>query len=713
MNQSANPNRNIVVVLVVALTLLIVIAFVSLASTDRFARSTKTVNRAEHIRELIASLQGTLADAETGERGYLLSGERRNLEPYNNALPRVDPLLRELRRVLADDANDAVQRRRLDGLAPLVATRLELLKASIALRETQGADAAVRALRSGAEGKQIMDEIRWQLAVMDAHERAESSTQHAAAQANARRTRNILWSSIGIAVAISGITLLLLRRTAAERSRAFQKIREQAALLDKAEDAISVCDLDHRLVYWNRAYAALFGQPPPGGRHLLSGDGPEARAVWSTAGEAVRQSGEWSGEFEFLSGARGRVFVQSRWTLIRDDAGNPRSVLMVDTDVTDRKAIEARYLRAQRLESIGLLASGIAHDLNNVLAPLVMGLPLLQTRISSPPDRHLLSIMEASVRRGTAVVRQVLGFAQGVSERRGAIQIGHVVREVADVAGETFPKTIRFEAQRPKNLPLVLADPNQIHQVLLNLCINARDAMPDGGELTLSLDTVEVPETVTRLHPGTKPGRHVRLGVRDTGAGIAPELREKIFDPFFTTKGPGRGTGLGLPTVVEIVRNHGGFVELQTEVGKGSTFSVFLPAVAETEAEAGQHRQAELPRGGGEAVLVVDDEAAVRELTKAMLEAHGYIVFTAADGAEAVAIFAAQQTVVRLVLTDLDMPVMSGRATIAALRRIQPKIRIVAMTGTLNDETREGVFATLNKPVTKQDLLVTVHDALS
>ena len=331
--------------------------------------------------------------------------------------------------------------------------------------------------------------------------------------------------------------------------------------------------------------------------------------------------------------------VFSRLTLVRNEQGQPQSIFAIDTDITEKKQLETQYLRAQRLENIGALASGIAHDLNNVLAPILMGAPLLQEMVKDAKMRHLLKTMETSAQRGAAIVKQVLTFAHGVEGERVPLQPRHLFAEMEGLAAETFPKSIRVEFDAPADLWRVLGDVTQLHQVLLNLCINARDAMPGGGVLTLKAANVVLSREAAEKMPGAQPGSYVCLRITDTGTGIPPEIEAKIFEPFFTTKGVGKGTGLGLSTVRGIVRNHGGFIRVASKIGQGTTFELYLPATKAEQVAVKKDSAAPWPHALGEGILLVDDEAAVREVARQALMEFGYRVITAGRGVEALRIF--------------------------------------------------------------------------
>ena len=503
------------------------------------------------------------------------------------------------------------------------------------------------------------------------------------------------------------------------RKQAEEKVLEQAALLDKSQDAIVVVDLNHRITYWNKSAARLYGWE----NMEMYGQNFEEnvfqdRTYFERARSMTLQKGEWYDSSCCIHRSQVTLTVESRWTLVTDDLGKPRSILIINTDVSDKKRIEAQFLRTQRMESIGTLAGGIAHDLNNVLSPIMMSVELLKTKVADDQSRRMLTILENSAKRGADMVKQVLTFARGVEGERLLLQPRHLLKDVAKIIGETFPKTIQFKSQIAENLWPILGDATQLHQVLVNLTVNARDAMPDGGTLIVSAENHVLESEVQHNGGMILPGYFILIRVSDSGTGIPPEVLDKIFDPFFTTKPPGEGTGLGLSTVLGIVKSHGGFVQVQTEVGKGTTFLVYLPAQEGMQSQAQENEAKEMPLGHGELILAVDDEAAVLTMTKETLETFGYRVLTARDGAEALAIFTSHRDEIKGVLTDMLMPHMDGPSTIRVLKRLDPAVRVIAASGLMDGERVKDAtglenIAFLMKPYTAEKLLSMVHRTLA
>ena len=514
--------------------------------------------------------------------------------------------------------------------------------------------------------------------------------------------------------------LAVLSLDITERKQAENKLKEQAALLDIASDAILAKELDGRIVYWNKGAERLYGwsaEEVKGKKTFELLYTEEHLAAGQEALREVTEKGEWRGELHQKTKDGKKLIVEARWTLIRDDKGKPKGVLSVKSDITAKRSIEAQLLRSQRLESLGTLAGGIAHDLNNVLAPILMGIEGLSFRNPDDYVRNILSIIKASAQRGANIVRQILNFARGMEGDIGEIQLKHVIREIESIIQETFPKSIALKTNTPKDLWPVNGDATQLHQVLMNLCVNARDAMPDGGWVTISAENVSLDETYAKMNIEAKPIRYVALKVEDTGTGMPPGVLEKIFDPFFTTKEPGKGTGLGLSTVRSIIKSHGGFVTVYSEPNKGTSFKVYIPA-AEQEGQPKEAGPEEgIAMGERETILVVDDEVSLRDITRQILESYGYKVLTAADGTEAVTKFVEMKADIRLVITDMMMPYMDGAATIRAIRRIDPKAHIIATSGLMTSEYAKeakglGVQAFLAKPYTAEKLLHTLREVL-
>jgi hypothetical protein len=509
-------------------------------------------------------------------------------------------------------------------------------------------------------------------------------------------------------------------RDITKRKRAEERLIEQATLLDHAQDAILVRSLENRILFWSRGAERLYGWTAGEavGRPCRDLIYPAGSSQLEEATRAVIEQGEWIGELQQVTKDGKEIMVEGHWTLVHDESGKPKSILAINTDITEKKKLEARFLRAQRLESIGTLAGGIAHDLNNILSPILMAVHMLQQRFTDEGSQRWLETMRVNAHRGADLVKQVLTFARGAGGQRVQLSPKHLVKDLVKVLTDTFPKSIEIGYLVPNELWSVKGDATELYQVLMNLCLNARDAMPSGGRLSITAENTRLDETYARMRFGTEPGCFVLLTVTDTGGGIQPEIMEKIFDPFFTTKEVGQGTGLGLSTVLGIVKSHGGLIDVYSEVGRGTTFKIYLPAVERGQLKPQEEERRDLPAGHGELILVVDDEAAIREITKGALETYGYRVLTANDGPEAVARCAEHKGEVKAALVDMMMPVMDGAATTRALRRLDSQLKVIATSG-LQEESRAteaaqaGADTFLAKPYTAESLLKTLAEALN
>ncbi len=520
-----------------------------------------------------------------------------------------------------------------------------------------------------------------------------------------------------IIIGVVAVTWQLLLRN----DRANHTLREQASLLDKAPDAILVTDLNRRLTFWNKSAERLYGWTAAEvvGREITGlfyphGEPKESRQAY----DDVLEKGEWTGELQPHTKAGRRVVIESRWTLVRDAKGQGRSILSINTDVTDRRQLEQQFYRAQRLEGIGTLAGGIAHDLNNVLSPIMMGIGLLRDRVPDDESREIIETISSSAQRGAEMVSQVLSFARGREGKRVEIRAADLISDVVRIVRDTLPKNVELVTDVDPALPLILGDPTQCQQVLLNLCVNARDAMPNGGQLRLSAGRSTIAPHHD-AHPGElAPGAYIVIRVDDTGVGIPPHLLETIFDPFFTTKEAGKGTGLGLSTSQTIVRNHGGHIRVFSEPDEGASFHVYLPVAPAIATAAAVAIKTEAPRGNGQTVLVVDDEESVRKVMKSTLEKSGYRVLQAANGRDALTTYNECGASIAAVVIDMTMPVLGGMPTMRELVKLNPEVRIIAASGIHDNEATaksigRQVTHFLAKPFTSEMLLRAVARAVA
>ncbi|MDZ8052225.1 MAG: response regulator [Aulosira sp. ZfuVER01] len=516
------------------------------------------------------------------------------------------------------------------------------------------------------------------------------------------------------------IELQAVGRDVTERKQAEQKIHEQAALIDISPDAIFVRNLEHEILFWSKGAERLYGWTAA---EILAKDCHEFlyQQISSQIEEAFRtvvEQGEWCGDLNKITKSGQELIVSSRWTLMYSEDGQPQSILTVDTDITEKKLLEQQFHRAQRLESLGILASGIAHDLNNILSPVLTVAQLLLCKLPNldEKNRQLLKILEDNSKRGAELVKQITSFARGSQGKQVPLQIRHLLKEIEQIVSSTFPKSIEVCTNIPtQNLLTIWADPTYIHQVLMNLCVNAYDAMPDGGILSISAANFFVDEAYARMNLEAKVGSYIVITVSDTGCGIPKNLLERIFEPFFTTKDLGKGTGLGLSTVIGIVKNHGGFMTVDSEVGRGSKFNIYLPAIEQSATQEADY--CDLPRGNGELVLVVDDETSIQDVTKTLLGDYNYKAIAASNGVEAISLYTKYKDDISVVLMDIQMPSIDGLMATRVIQQINPSVKIIAISGfTSNCKLLEvnsiGVQAFLMKPYTLNKLLETIQSVL-
>ena len=486
----------------------------------------------------------------------------------------------------------------------------------------------------------------------------------------------------------------------------------------KKSEAIVIRNAEGSVILWNAGAEKLYGVPAsdilgrpwPSGFSRIKEQVVEAELI-------THQKGEWSGKLTQSTADGTEIEVQSRWVLLPAQMSESSNILIINTLEFDSRHLEEERLRAQRQECIGVLAGGIAHDLNNTLQPTAMAMDLIRGRLLDPDSQDLLQVVDANLRRATEFVRQILSFTLGGASGIAQVSLGEIIADISSFAHHAFPKAIQIQTDLAVEVSPVLANATQLKQVLLNLCVNARDAMPEGGLLTLSVCNVDLDQEAAKRNSIAKAGKFVRISVSDTGSGIPQSVRDKIFEPFFTTKGPEKGTGLGLATVMGIVRGHGGFLLLESSEGRGTVFQIFIPAAPTSSATpvlASPTTTAEL-RGHGETILLVDDEPTVLKLMQRSLERAGYHVMTASDGQKGLDCYTENQEKIALVLTDMSMPSMGGADMIRQLRKKSPSVKVICTSGILyhNGQLDSlGADKVLVKPCDSKMMLEAIRDVL-
>ena len=497
---------------------------------------------------------------------------------------------------------------------------------------------------------------------------------------------------------------------------------EQSVLLDLVTDAVFLWSIEGELKYWNRSAQRMYGWPAEAaiGKQVTDFLYHLEDPQYQTAIEQTLTRGEWSGKLQLLTRSGNSIVVASHWYLVAATSDTPQSILAIDSDITEHQLLERQFLHAQRLENLGTLASGIAHDLNNILTPIVAITELLPLRLKNLDERthKLLATLSENSRRGRELVSQILSFARSGDSEQTLLQPRHLLTEVLHIVRQTFPRSIEVSLQiEHSHLWTISANANQLHQVLIDLCVNARDAMPAGGELTIMAENVVLSDEYPKLHPYARGGTYVAITVADTGTGIEPELMTRIFEPFFTTKAIGKGTGLGLAAVERIVNNHHGFIDVSSQVGNGSQFRFYLPATAQM---APEYIRSILPTpsGKGELISIVDDEPAIREILATTLESYNYRSVTASSSEQAIELYAQHHTEIQTILLDWMMPGGDPTDTIAQFQSIDPNVRVILMSGLSVHEIAAQnhggtIKAFLSKPFSTQDLLQTIKAVLN
>ena len=507
-----------------------------------------------------------------------------------------------------------------------------------------------------------------------------------------------------------------------------QKLRQLSRVVEKSLNLVVITDPEGRIEYVNQRFTTVTGytlQEVLGKTTSILKSGETSPETYKTLWETIRAGNEWRGEFHTRKKNGELYWERASISAITDRMGAITHYLALKEDITEHKLLTEQFLRAQRIENIGRLASGVAHDINNILAPIMLASTMLDEELPEDTHRQLVLTIQESAKRGADIVRQVLTFARGVEGQKTLLHPQLVLAQMENILRETFPKSIECTLSIPEGLWSFFGDATQLHQVLLNLCVNARDAMmPGGGTLAMAAENVEIDENYAATAHNVKPGRYVLMKVSDSGCGIPTSMIDTIFDPFFTTKETDQGTGLGLSTVVGIVKSHNGFIEVESEQGRGSTFRVFIPTTGafvpnaiESPLEFGPEESPAPPQGQGETILIVDDEPAILMVTSSFLIKNGYTVLSAGDGIEALTIYVKNSADIKLVVTDVMMPMMDGVNLTRALKKINPLVQVIAASGHTeishkNDLRALGIQTFLIKPFNNHQLLEAIHNAI-
>ncbi len=528
------------------------------------------------------------------------------------------------------------------------------------------------------------------------------------------------WSILeAVADTLAGI--IHRRKVELQHQRAEEKYRN---IFENAVEGIFQSSPDGRFITVNPALARMFGYETP--EEMIASTTDIQRQLYVNSQrrlELLREVKTHGVVTGFESQAYRRdgsiIWLSENVRAVRDENGELLYLEGTIENITHRKEVERQLRQAQKLDSLGTLASGVAHDFNNILAIILGHATAMERSVQNAPERiphHVAAINKASL-RGAAVVKQLLTFARKTDAKLEPVYLNAVVAEIEKMVQETFPRTIVFSVSCPPAVPPVLGDATQLYQVLLNLCVNARDAMPSGGELSLVIAVVAGTDVRQRF-PKAQADEYVKLTVTDTGTGMDEATLQKIFEPFFTTKGPGKGTGLGLAVVYGIIESHNGFVDVSSAVGKGTTFTLYLPGMIEAMRRTeGDHQLSQEIAGGTETVLLIEDEEMLREFLKAILMSKGYTVLTASDGEEGVRQYQEHHETIAAVISDLGLPKLAGEEVFRRIRSLNPNVRIILVSGYIDPETKasleaDGARYFIPKPYAVNEILLTLRHVL-
>lgn len=720
--------RRIDLALAVTFVIVLCLGWIAFYNTTLVYATETDIQRLYPGRKAIDQLQTSLAEAEGHQRSYLLLGDPIDLKRYESEVEEVEKWSRELASLAATDVVAPAQ---VEPLLAVVRRRVSALTEALALRRDIPGDEGARQALELVQTNRGRDLMAQAIEALD-DLRDDEDAKLARSQESIRRLQTMRATVlVGHALATGLLTLAGVamqrdrrKREQAERekrhseARLIATLRERDKLLDQVQDAVYLLDCNGEIVYWNEAARDLYGYEAA----EAVGSCPDALARFrgeATEADihlAIEREEAWTGERRARTRAGIEVLVEQRRTLIRDANDQPTGQLVIDIDVTERRRREAQERRGQRLESIGTLTGGIAHDLNNLLTPIIMGTRLLQRDPDGANRAGLLETIHTSAGRGADMIKQLLAFTGGGEGSRDRVEIRSLLSEVRGILNHSLPKTIELEIESPEGLWDVVGDATELSQVLLNLSINARDAMPDGGRLVIAAENVIVGSASTRPASMPTSGPHILISVMDTGSGIPPDVIDRIFDPFFTTKGQGKGTGLGLSTSLGIVRGHGGSLNVYSEVGQGTHFSLYLPAEKSSATAGALRRLATLPRGNGEKILLVDDERMLLEITRATLESYGFCPLLASSGDEAVNLLIAHRGEVSVAIVDMMMPGMDGETTIAELQKLDDSLPTIASSGLRRPASRgdmiAGASGFLPKPYSDEQLLEAISKVM-
>ncbi|MEH2319663.1 MAG: CHASE3 domain-containing protein [Nostoc sp.] len=568
-------------IFVLALAVVFTNAVVSYGNTVNLIHNQQEVTYSYEVITQLENIQSTFKDTETAQRNYLITADADDLQTYLADYQQTNRNIQILSKLTADNHQ---KQQWIFLLEPKITNRLNILQQEVYLRQNQGLEAVRQQILSDKD-KQVGKDI--QQLIHDSLKAEQNLLQQGLQQSQASLQKAIVIFLIAAIVDLVLVALLYdllwgyirqLQQTELALRQSENRLR---AMIDAEPECIKLIARDGTLLEINAYGLAMMEVESADvliGKPVDAVIVPEYRAAFADLHKSVCQGNKGTLEFEIVGFKGTRRYMETHAVPLRNESDGTFIHLAVMRDITQQKQLEAQLLRSQRLESIGTLASGIVHDLNNILSPILMSVQLLQKKLPDLQSQQILQTLENNVKRGANLLKQVLSFARGIEGKRTIVQIQPLMAEIEQIIAQTFPKSIICQIDIPKNLWYVRGDTTQLHQVLINLVVNARDAMPNGGILRIAAENVVIGEHSAQINIDAKVGYYIAIVVTDTGIGMSSSVQQRIFEPFFTTKEVGKGTGLGLSTALGIIKNHGGFVNVYSQVGRGTQFTVYLPA---------------------------------------------------------------------------------------------------------------------------------------
>ncbi|MEH2379836.1 MAG: CHASE3 domain-containing protein [Nostoc sp.] len=576
-------------IFVLALAVVFTNAVVSYGNTVKLIHNQQEVTYSYEVITQLENIQSTFKDTETAQRNYLITADADDLQTYLADYQQTNSNIQILSKLTADKHQ---KQQWISLLERKITNRLNILQQEIYLRQNQGLEAVRQQILSD-KNKQIGKDI--QQLIHDSLKAEQNLLQQGVQQSQASSQKAIVIFFIAAIVDLVLVALLYdllwryIRQLQQTELALCQSENRLRAMIDAEPECIKLIARDGTLLEINAYGLAMMEVESADiliGKPVDAVIVPEYRAAFADLHKNVCQGNKGTLEFEIVGFKGTRRYMETYAVPLRNESDGTFMHLALMRDITQQKQLEAQLLRSQRLESIGTLAGGIAHDLNNILSPILMSVQLLQKKLPDQQSQQILQTLENNVKRGANLLKQVLSFARGIEGKRTIVQIQPLMAEIEQIIAQTFPKSIICQIDIPKNLWYVRGDTTQLHQVLINLVVNARDAMPNGGILRIAAENLVIGEHSAQININAKVGSYIAIVVTDTGMGMSSEIQERIFEPFFTTKDVGKGTGLGLSTALGIIKNHGGFVNVYSQIGRGTQFTVYLPASTSRDAHS-------------------------------------------------------------------------------------------------------------------------------